>query len=1147
MKIGVFILALFALSSCEDKQQSWSWDNKEGEKQSLLLTGEDLLAEPSENIEESNYNVTNVDEVVDAILSSSREGRNLKEFDEVYSDPSLQEAIQSGDDSEARNVIRDKLCSLGLMQCDGKRPYIAPEDLVYAQPVAINPVGRPIPTIPLKSPGRGQGYGPPKPVPFPPKLGPYPNRPIHGPPFNGPSIHGPPFNGPPIHGPPRKGYGPQLSPPPKPYFDKTFISSGSSSFDSSEILYSKPPISGEFPYEIEHGSFHKEKKPVEVIVNAQGGSATGAGVQQHVHHHFHHAENGVGGKVPIATIPLVSESVGAALIEKDNNFKPSTLLSSSAGFESSSFGGSNSFSSSHLGGNVANLAGAGTFASLNPSGHLFNGANNYGSNSLNPSSGSLFNGGNSYGGQSIASYGSGGLGSFTTKPSGIHSLSPQTFGGSSLYTNSIGSTVGQYGSSNSQFYKKELNTNTFQSNSISNDDKYQGFESARAENFDCVCVPFDQCPSHEIIGRKDDLLLALDPRSLKSDIKAEAVETEERVLTDANGNMTVIRVPKGTPALNSTNGGKETRTKREVEKKSDEGAKTAEGRELGDITKNIKPTFGVSFGLPNQYDHQPYPYPHYPPYLGNPQGGGNGINLGLVSVNPLVALQVTKNDYGEKVLKPFVNLHVTPNNHLVNKVQDFLAYKKGLIFNQHEHYHHYKPYGPNYYNGPHYGRPQIHPPIHEYNGPYLDHPPHHYVNHAPPPQVQHYHQHHHKPQYIDDIGEYTGFGDEFYGRNNDNTQGQSIFDQYQNKYENDNNGYARDLSDFGVGLKDSYGNPANRAGKNLDDSKVKFPNDRKRRSVENKNFNQTSQRSIDKRQSYFGNGFGRPQTCGPRHVCCRRPLRPNIPTPTQRQCGTRNGQGITGRIKNPIYVDGDSEFGEYPWQVAILKKDPKESVFVCGGTLIDHLHIITAAHCIKQYSAYDLRIRLGEWDVNHDVEFFPYIERDVQNLVVHPEFYAGTLYNDLAILRMDKFVDFAKHPHISPACLPSPYEDFTGTRCWTTGWGKDAFGDFGKYQNILKEVDVPIVGHDQCQRQLQNTRLGYGFKLHPGFVCAGGEEGKDACKGDGGGPMVCERNGSWKVVGVVSWGIGCGQVGVPGVYVKVAHYLDWIKHVTQQF
>lgn len=198
-----------------------------------------------------------------------------------------------------------------------------------------------------------------------------------------------------------------------------------------------------------------------------------------------------------------------------------------------------------------------------------------------------------------------------------------------------------------------------------------------------------------------------------------------------------------------------------------------------------------------------------------------------------------------------------------------------------------------------------------------------------------------------------------------------------------------------------------------------------------------------------------------------------------------------------------------------------------------------------RYTNYDLRVRLGEWDVNHDVEFYPYIERDISAVTVHPEFYAGTLYNDVAILRMDKPVDYNKYPHISPACLPNPRDDYTGTRCWTTGWGKDAFGDFGKYQNILKEVDVPIVGQAQCHRQMQQTRLGYDFKLHPGFICAGGEEGKDACKGDGGGPLVCERGGTMQLVGVVSWGIGCGQYGVPGVYVRVAHYLDWIRQVTQ--
>lgn len=100
-------------------------------------------------------------------------------------------------------------------------------------------------------------------------------------------------------------------------------------------------------------------------------------------------------------------------------------------------------------------------------------------------------------------------------------------------------------------------------------------------------------------------------------------------------------------------------------------------------------------------------------------------------------------------------------------------------------------------------------------------------------------------------------------------------------------------------------------------------------------------------RAYYGN---RPvqKTCRVNEVCCRRPLRPAQPPQVQLgRCGVRNAAGITGRIKNPVYVDGDSEFGEYPWHVAILKKDPKESIYACGGTLIDAQHVITAAHCIK--------------------------------------------------------------------------------------------------------------------------------------------------------------------------------------------------------
>lgn len=82
---------------------------------------------------------------------------------------------------------------------------------------------------------------------------------------------------------------------------------------------------------------------------------------------------------------------------------------------------------------------------------------------------------------------------------------------------------------------------------------------------------------------------------------------------------------------------------------------------------------------------------------------------------------------------------------------------------------------------------------------------------------------------------------------------------------------------------------------------------------------------------------------------------------------------------------------------------------------------------------------------------------------------------------------------------------------------------------------------------MRRTRLGPTFNLHSGFVCAGGEEGKDACKGDGGGPMVCESKGKWQLTGVVSWGIGCGQSGVPGVYARVSHYLDWIQGIISRY
>lgn len=116
----------------------------------------------------------------------------------------------------------------------------------------------------------------------------------------------------------------------------------------------------------------------------------------------------------------------------------------------------------------------------------------------------------------------------------------------------------------------------------------------------------------------------------------------------------------------------------------------------------------------------------------------------------------------------------------------------------------------------------------------------------------------------------------------------------------------------------------------------------------------------------------------------------------------------------------------------------------------------------------------------------------------------------------------------------------------STGWGKNAFGDHGSFQRILNKVEVPVVGRKTCEVALANARLGPHFRLSEGALCAGGEEGRDTCEGDGGGPLVCAAGpgGAYQLAGLVSWGIGCGRPGVPGVYVDVSYYADWIHDIT---
>jgi len=168
----------------------------------------------------------------------------------------------------------------------------------------------------------------------------------------------------------------------------------------------------------------------------------------------------------------------------------------------------------------------------------------------------------------------------------------------------------------------------------------------------------------------------------------------------------------------------------------------------------------------------------------------------------------------------------------------------------------------------------------------------------------------------------------------------------------------------------------------------------------------------------------------------------------------------------------------------------------------------------------------------------------VQLVKVHPEYFGGALYNDVALLFTRE--EFVLSRHIDTVCLPQPGETFVTDHCFATGWGKDKFGAAGQYQVVLKEVDLPVVDTAACQDSLRQTRLGKRFKLHDSFLCAGGEAGKDTCKGDGGSPLVCPSKfspTSYVQAGVVAWGIGCGEDSTPGVYADVSQAVCWVDYI----
>ncbi|XP_025602997.2 proclotting enzyme-like [Athalia rosae] len=248
-------------------------------------------------------------------------------------------------------------------------------------------------------------------------------------------------------------------------------------------------------------------------------------------------------------------------------------------------------------------------------------------------------------------------------------------------------------------------------------------------------------------------------------------------------------------------------------------------------------------------------------------------------------------------------------------------------------------------------------------------------------------------------------------------------------------------------------------------------------------------------------------------------------------CGAKNGPQDQKRI-----VGGHStEVGEWPWMAALFNKGQQ----FCGGSLIDDTHILTAAHCVAQMSSWDvagLTVRLGDYNIRTSTEV-RHLERRVRRIVRHRGFDTRTLYNDVAILTLDKPVPFTEQ--IRPVCLPTGSQLYTGKTATVIGWG--SLRESGPQPAVLQEVSIPVWTNSECRSKYGAAAPG---GIIESFLCAG-RAAMDSCSGDSGGPLMV-NDGRWTQVGIVSWGIGCGKGQYPGVYTRVTHFLPWINKNLKQ-
>ncbi|NXX43263.1 TMPSC protease, partial [Tricholaema leucomelas] len=233
----------------------------------------------------------------------------------------------------------------------------------------------------------------------------------------------------------------------------------------------------------------------------------------------------------------------------------------------------------------------------------------------------------------------------------------------------------------------------------------------------------------------------------------------------------------------------------------------------------------------------------------------------------------------------------------------------------------------------------------------------------------------------------------------------------------------------------------------------------------------------------------------------------------------------------------DAQVGAWPWSVSLQISEGRFGYsHVCGGVLITESSVLTAAHCTTaRTDPYSWRAVLGVHNLWRPDKHT--VRREIKSITVHPGFERQLFEHDIALFELAAAVSYS--PYIQPICLPPPHlhpDRDNDTKCFISGWGRTA--EKGKTSAILQEAQVEIIPPSVC-----SGAEAYGALVNINMICAGSPSGgTDTCQGDSGGPLACYYPSAdqYYLLGIASFGVGCGRRKFPGIYVRVSQYRAWI-------